>query len=154
MIIVVYNEQTNYLILYKISTMNRLTVTSSMLKSVGYQPETQTLETEFNNGDVYQYYQVTSDMYAAMTKAKSYGKYMLANIINHVPHRLLLTSSMLNGVAYNWKKQILETQFNKGGVYQYFDVPKEFYKGLKKASSHGKYMWTNDFKQFPYAKVN
>jgi len=38
--------------------MLRMSVSSSNISSVGYDPKTQTLEVEFHNGGVYQYFNV------------------------------------------------------------------------------------------------
>jgi hypothetical protein len=38
--------------------MLRTPVSSSALRSVGYDPQTQTLEIEFNSAEVYQYFNV------------------------------------------------------------------------------------------------
>ncbi len=53
--------------------MQRQQVDSSNLKSIGY--EKQVLEIEFQNGDVYQYFDVPKDEYIALMNAESHGKY-------------------------------------------------------------------------------
>lgn len=60
--------------------MNRIPVSSSNVATVGYDSETQTLEIEFNNGGVYQYFDVSQDIYEALISADSVGKYLNANI--------------------------------------------------------------------------
>lgn len=54
-----------------------------------------------------------------------------------------VSSSNLASVGYDAENQILEIEFYHGGVYQYFDVPKEEYKALMEADSHGKYFAAN-----------
>ena len=54
-----------------------------------------------------------------------------------------VNSSNLASVGYDEKTQILEIEFNHGGVYEYYDVPKEEYKALMNADSHGKYFSAN-----------
>jgi len=44
--------------------------------------------------------------------------------------RQAVASSSLASVGYNEEHEILEIEFNHGGVYQYFDVPKAEYEGL------------------------
>jgi len=58
--------------------MLRKPVSSSDLKSVGY--ENGTLEIEFRNGGVYQYYNVPENTYLALITASSVGKYFHAYI--------------------------------------------------------------------------
>ncbi len=43
--------------------MERFPVQSSNIKSIGYDSDRQTLELEFANGGVYQYFNVTEDIY-------------------------------------------------------------------------------------------
>ncbi len=60
--------------------MERTSVQSSNLASVGYDSRTQTLEIQFQNGRVYQYFDVAQDVYSGLMKAASHGRYFLANI--------------------------------------------------------------------------
>ena len=60
--------------------MNRIPVSSSNVATVGYDSETQTLIIEFNNGGVYQYFDVSQDIYEALISADSVGKFLNANI--------------------------------------------------------------------------
>lgn len=60
--------------------MNRTPVTSSTVASVGYDPKTQTLEVEFHNGSVYQYFDVPSHVYDALMSAASKGSFLNSNI--------------------------------------------------------------------------
>jgi len=71
-----------------LSGIDRTSVTSSNLRSVGYDPGTETLEIEFHHGGVYQYFGVPSDIHNALMNAPSHGKYFAANIKNN----------------FNWKK--------------------------------------------------
>ena len=50
-------------------------VASSNLASVGYDEATQTLEVEFLNGAVYQYYDVPETMYRQLMKTSSKGQF-------------------------------------------------------------------------------
>lgn len=65
--------------------MERIAVSSSNLASVGYDASTQTLEIEFNHGGVYQYYNVTEDVYNDLINAGSVGSYFSHNIKNVYP---------------------------------------------------------------------
>jgi hypothetical protein len=61
--------------------MKREPVESSMIASVGYDPETKVLEVEFNSGMVYAYYDVPQEEYDGLMAASSKGSYMNGNII-------------------------------------------------------------------------
>ncbi len=65
--------------------MVRQPVESSNLKSVGYDPATKTLELEFQNGGVYQYYEVPRDVYDGLMKADSHGRYFISAIKGAYP---------------------------------------------------------------------
>ncbi len=60
--------------------MNRTPVTSSNVASVGYDPNTMTLEVEFRNGSVYQYFDVPETVYQDLMSASSVGTYLNQNI--------------------------------------------------------------------------
>ncbi len=60
--------------------MDRESVQSSMIISIGYDPETSTLELEFNSGAVWQYYDVPESVFHDMRNSGSLGKYFHANI--------------------------------------------------------------------------
>jgi len=60
--------------------VNRQPVSSSDLRSVGYDSSTNTLEIEFNSGGVYQYYGVSLAVYQGLMNAPSHGKYFHAHI--------------------------------------------------------------------------
>lgn len=55
--------------------MNRTTVSSSNLKSVGYDRSSNTLEIEFHGGRIYQYYNVPKSVYDGLMAASSHGKF-------------------------------------------------------------------------------
>lgn len=65
--------------------MDRIPVSSSNLCAIGYDPDSQTLEVEFNNGRVYQYGGVPPFEYEALMGAASHGVYFNANIRNRYP---------------------------------------------------------------------
>lgn len=56
--------------------MNRLPVKSSNIHSVGYDPATLVLEVQFSNGGVYQYPAVPPEMYEALLKSESIGRFV------------------------------------------------------------------------------
>ena len=69
--------------------MIRKPVSSSNLKSVGYEPSTHTLEIEFNHGGIYKYSNVPQAVYVGLMNAASKGEYHSANIKNNYTyHRI------------------------------------------------------------------
>ena len=62
--------------------MDRQPVTSSNLASVGYDPTAETLEVEFKNGLIYQYYNVPQIMSDQLMQAPSIGTFFNTNIKN------------------------------------------------------------------------
>jgi hypothetical protein len=69
--------------------MNRTPVTSSNIKSIGYDPSTNVLEVEFSSGTVYQYADVPAQVYKDMSEADSVGRYFAANVRNvFAAHRM------------------------------------------------------------------
>ena len=63
----------------EIDSMDRETVASSTVLSIGYEPSSSTLEVEFKNG-VYQYYNVPEPIYQQLMASDSKGKFMHAYI--------------------------------------------------------------------------
>lgn len=55
--------------------VDRETVQSSNLLSVGYDANSKTLEIEFRNGSIYQYFDVPEAIYLALMNATSQGKF-------------------------------------------------------------------------------
>jgi hypothetical protein len=60
--------------------MRRVSVNSSNLASIGYNEQNEVLEIEFNQGGVYQYYDVSTDVHDELMNSDSHGKYFIANI--------------------------------------------------------------------------
>jgi hypothetical protein len=60
--------------------MERTPVDSSNISSIGYDEESTTLEIEFHNGAVYQYFDVPFAVYDDLMGADSHGKYLAQNI--------------------------------------------------------------------------
>ncbi len=65
--------------------MERVSVSSSNIRAIGYDPSTSTLEVEFTTGSIYQYHGVPQEEYDALINAASKGKYFGANIKNKYP---------------------------------------------------------------------
>lgn len=67
--------------------MIRQPVSSSNLKSVGYDPHRQLLEIEFHDGSVYQYDAVPPSIYEGLMAAASHGSYHHAHIRGRYTYR-------------------------------------------------------------------
>ena len=66
--------------------MDRNAVASSNIASVGYDEPSQTLEVEFLNGSIYQYYNVPPNMHQQLMQAGSQGKFLNTYIKNAYPY--------------------------------------------------------------------
>ena len=60
--------------------MDRTSVSSSNIASIGYDSENNVLEVEFLSGSVYQYYSVPEYIYNDFMNAPSHGRYLNWNI--------------------------------------------------------------------------
>ncbi len=60
--------------------MERNPVSSTSLRSVGYDPENRLLEVEFTSGRVYRYRNVPPDEYKDLMNAESHGQFFNARI--------------------------------------------------------------------------
>lgn len=67
--------------------MRRHPVTSSVLRSVGYDAATALLEIEFTSGDVYRYFAVPPSVHRALMDADSPGAYFNRHISDRYPTR-------------------------------------------------------------------
>jgi hypothetical protein len=65
--------------------MRREPVESRSLRSIGYDPPSQTLEVEFRNGRVYRYSGVPPEQHQALLAAESRGAYFNAEIRDVFP---------------------------------------------------------------------
>ncbi len=57
------------------NVMERISVKSSNINSIGYDETSKILEIEFNSGWIYQYYEVPLEVYQKLMNAPSHGKY-------------------------------------------------------------------------------
>lgn len=62
-------------------------------------------------------------------------------------------SSNIASIGYDENSATLEIEFLNGGVYQYFDVPKNIYDAMMSASSHGQYLAQSIKGRFRFSKV-
>lgn len=66
--------------------MNRTPVASSNVASIGYDSSSETLEVEFIGGSVYQYYNISPDLYEKLMSAPSKGQFLNSYIKNGYPY--------------------------------------------------------------------
>ena len=66
--------------------MERTSVDSSNIVSIGYDAETETLEVEFHSGNVYQYRDVPSDVHQRFMSSSSKGRFFSQYIRGQYPH--------------------------------------------------------------------
>ncbi|MDU9406353.1 KTSC domain-containing protein [Pseudomonas sp. zfem001] len=66
--------------------MERVPVGSSNIASIGYDANSETLEIEFLNGSIYEYYGVPAHTHQELMNAGSHGSYLSANIKNAYPY--------------------------------------------------------------------
>ncbi len=60
--------------------MDMTNVDSSNVESIGYDENSLTLQVEFKNGGVYQYFDVPEELFIGLRDADSVGRYLNANI--------------------------------------------------------------------------
>ena len=66
--------------------MNREPIASTNIAAIGYDEPAQTLEVEFKTGGIYQYYNVTQELYEQLTQAASKGQFLAYQIKNAYPY--------------------------------------------------------------------
>jgi hypothetical protein len=67
--------------------------------------------------------------------------------------RIRVRSSNIASIGYDQKMQILEVEFLKGGVYQYFGVPQAAWEEFMGAESKGKYFIAQIRGSYRYSRV-
>lgn len=60
--------------------MERISVSSSNVASIGYDSDSSTLEIEFKNGAIYQYFDVSQRVYEDLISSDSVGGFLASNI--------------------------------------------------------------------------
>ena len=66
--------------------IERYSVASSNIASIGYDTQTETLEVEFLNGAIYQYYNFPVNLYEQLMREPSKGKFLNLYIKNAYPY--------------------------------------------------------------------
>lgn len=68
-------------------------------------------------------------------------------------NRIEVGSSTIASIGYDPDALVLEIEFRRGAIYQYFDVPLAEYEQLMAAPSAGNYLATIIKPTYRYAKV-
>ena len=71
---------------------------------------------------------------------------------NHM-EMINVESSNIEAVGYDEDSSTLQVEFKNGGTYQYFDVPEQFFEGLRDADSVGRYLASVIKGSYRYSKV-
>ena len=66
--------------------MDRANVSSSHINSIGYDKDNDTLEVEFLDGSIYQYYNVSEGVYDQLMQSGSKGIFLNTYIKNAYPY--------------------------------------------------------------------
>lgn len=74
--------------------MNRVSVESSCVSSLGYEPATRVLEVAFSSGSVYQYSAVPPGVFSRWMKAESKGTFFNAEILDVYDYRRTFDPNM------------------------------------------------------------
>lgn len=64
-----------------------------------------------------------------------------------------VASSNIGAIGYDITTQTLEVEFLRGGVYQYYGVPKYLYQQLMQAPSKGQFLHQYIRNAYPYSRV-
>ena len=68
-------------------------------------------------------------------------------------NRQQVRSSNIRSVGYDDENLLLEIEFHRGGIYQYFEVPESVYQGLLQAPSKGTYFRNQIMDNYRYKRV-
>ena len=67
--------------------MDRTAVKSTVIASVGYDAESNTMDVEFRTGRLYRFFMITASVHAALMNSDSIGRYFNAEIRDQFPCR-------------------------------------------------------------------
>jgi KTSC domain len=67
--------------------------------------------------------------------------------------RYKVNSSEFSSVGYDLSSSTLETEYQSGEVYQYFDVPKRLVLDMLEAESMGRFFNAHIRRKFPFKKI-
>lgn len=67
--------------------------------------------------------------------------------------RDLVQSTNILSIGYDAESQTLEVEFQKSGIYQYYNVPQHVHEELMAAPSKGQFLNVYVTKGYPYSRV-
>lgn len=100
---------------------------------------------------------ITQVQYSA--NAKAVARLPKGLYWTNLPQRTLtmyeVNSSNVNLIGYDYNTEQLYVEYKGGDLYEYDDIPLQWWNGLKEADSKGSYIhWFVKLNDFPYRKVN
>ena len=67
--------------------------------------------------------------------------------------KVQVESGNIASIGYDPGSEVLEVEFLKGRVYQYYDVPEHVYEELMADSSHGSYLAAHIKGTYSYSEI-
>lgn len=67
--------------------------------------------------------------------------------------RQAVESISIRSLGYDPEEEVLEVEFQSGGVYQYLGVPPSVYEGMLVARSKGRYFGEFVRSRYPYERI-
>lgn len=68
-------------------------------------------------------------------------------------NRIAVSSSNVVSVGYDQETQTLEVEYQRSGLYQYYDVPEHLFSALMEAASVGAFLNANIKHAFRYSRL-
>ena len=76
----------------------------------------------------------------------------MQNTIQNTTESIMVGSSAIYSAEYNLAKQELKVYFNNTSIYDYFNVPEFYWRGLVAAPSKGQFHNKYVFKNFDFSR--
>lgn len=64
-----------------------------------------------------------------------------------------VSSTNLHSVGYDTDSQTMRVRFNRGAIYDHYDVPENIHEGLMKAGSKGHFYRVNIERRFRHKRI-
>jgi hypothetical protein len=138
--------------------MRMTPVVSPNIYNIGYEPASQNLYVQFANGFVYEYRNVSPNVYAELMNADLVDVYLNQYMRDQYPYRRMMRllpveSTSIGGAGYDMEAGNLYVKFNNGFTYEYRNVPPAVYATLMNADSIGAYFNRNIRGRYPYRRI-
>ena len=72
--------------------------------------------------------------------------------MNNLTEYITVESSMIKNIWYKHSLKLLCIEYNSGGNYNYENVPKHVFEGLRSAESKGSFMHHHIISKFEFSK--